>query len=143
MLWIAIQSLNYSEWLYFLDQNTTLNWSLFLPGIIIIIIGLIIAIMASMVIPVNTVSDMRSERQEKLVTKGIYGKIRHPLYLASILLLLGLIFIYPFIKIAIFSISFSLYVLIGTYLEEQKLILHYGQEYLDYQKQVGFLLPKW
>jgi protein-S-isoprenylcysteine O-methyltransferase Ste14 len=143
MLWIAIQSLHYTEWLNFLNRDPSLNLSLFLPGLLLIIIGVIIGIFASKIISLSTVADMRSDRQEKLETGGIYGKIRHPLYLSSIMVFIGLAFVYPVSRIILFSITFCIYILIGGYLEEKKLIQHYGQEYLEYRKKVGFLIPKW
>ena len=81
-------------------------------------------------------------RIAELEIRGIYAKVRHPLYLAVLFLLGGLILIYPFPEIFVFATTFCAYVLIGAYLEERKLVLQYGQKYLDYQKQVGFMIPK-
>ncbi|MFW9979691.1 MAG: methyltransferase family protein, partial [Candidatus Thorarchaeota archaeon] len=78
----------------------------------------------------------------ELITEGLYGKIRHPLYLATILLFLGIMLIYPFPNVIVFALSLSAYTLIGAHFEERKLILHYGEEYLEYKKQVGFIFPK-
>jgi protein-S-isoprenylcysteine O-methyltransferase Ste14 len=35
----------------------------------------------------------------------------------------------------------TLYVLIGTWLEERKLVLEFGEAYLRYQRQVPMLIP--
>jgi len=106
-------------------------------------IGSLIARAGIQVLGVNVIADMNPDRTSKLVISGIYAKIRHPLYLAALLLFGGLILIYPFPKMITFAGAFCGYVLIGAYLEERKLILQYGQTYLDYRNQVGFMIPKW
>jgi protein-S-isoprenylcysteine O-methyltransferase Ste14 len=35
----------------------------------------------------------------------------------------------------------TLYVIIGTWLEERKLVLEFGEAYLQYQKEVPMLIP--
>ncbi|MBD3404955.1 MAG: hypothetical protein GF411_02330 [Candidatus Lokiarchaeota archaeon] len=140
-LLIAFLSMQFWDWLYFLFQS--FNILSFAVGILLIIIGLVITTAATRVISVSTVADMRTDRKPELVTDGIYAQVRHPLYLATIILLIGLIFLYlPFLRVIVFSLSLIAYTLIGAYLEERKLICHYGQDYLDYREQVGFILPK-
>lgn len=39
------------------------------------------------------------------------------------------------------NIILTVYIIIGTKLEEQKLILEYGDEYLKYQQEVPMLIP--
>jgi methanethiol S-methyltransferase len=79
------------------------------------------------------------ERQEKLVIKGFYKWVRHPLYF------LGLIFIWliPLVTdlILAFNIAASLYLILGTLPEEQKLVKTFGQAYVTYQKKVPRLIP--
>ena len=132
----------YWDWFYFILSPETVNLYLFVIGILIIIVGGAVAAMASRVISVSTVADMRTDRKPELITEGLYGRIRHPLYLATVLLLIGLMFVYPFMNVIVFASSLSIYTLIGAYFEERKLILHYGDEYLEYKKRVGFIIPK-
>jgi protein-S-isoprenylcysteine O-methyltransferase Ste14 len=134
--------MNYWDWFYFITEPSLIQPLLFASGVTLIIIGLVVTMMASRVISVSTVADMRTDRQAALVTDGIYSRTRHPLYLATILLLLGLAALYPFNRVIVFSISLSVYVLIGAFLEERKLVAHYGQAYLEYRKQAGFMLPR-
>lgn len=76
-----------------------------------------------------------------LSTAGILGIIRHPWYTATFL------FIWSRnidISALIINVIFSFYLVIGCYLEEQKLILEYGEEYHIYQQKVSMLFPlKW
>jgi len=134
-------SLNFWDWFYFIRSLDPLNLVYFLIAVTLIVAGATIAVAASRVLSVSTVADMRTDRKPELVTGGIYRRVRHPLYLATILLFLALIALYPFPRIIVFSLSFCVYVLIGARLEERKLIVRYGQEYLDYKKKAGFMLP--
>ena len=135
-------AMSYWDWLYFVNQPNLVQPLLFIPGISLIIIGVVVAMMASRVISVSTVADMRTDRVPELVTGGIYSRTRHPLYLAIILLLLGLAAVYPVDRVIVFSLALSAYVMIGAYFEERKLVIQYGQEYLDYRKKAGFMLPR-
>ncbi|MFW9910082.1 MAG: methyltransferase family protein [Candidatus Thorarchaeota archaeon] len=139
---LAFLSMWFWDWLYFLFTPSLVQPFLFLGGGILIVIGLWLSMAASKVISVSTVADMRTDRRPELITDGIYSRVRHPLYLATIILLFGLVLIYPFAQVAVFSLSLIIYTLIGAYLEERKLVLHYGDEYLEYRKRAGFLLPK-
>ncbi len=140
-LGVAFLLLNFWDWLYFLTPNSV-YLPVFVTGIALGIIGLVLTLWASRIIDISTVADMRTDRAPELITTGLYARIRHPLYLAAILVLVALVLLYPFLEILVFSGSFIGYVLIGAYLEEQKLIKTYGDKYLEYKKHAGFMLPK-
>ncbi|MBN1949900.1 MAG: DUF1295 domain-containing protein [Bacteroidales bacterium] len=80
-------------------------------------------------------------RHGKISTEGILGIIRHPWYLGS-LIIIWLRDIY--VSVLIVNLVFSLYLIIGTILEERKLLRIFGDEYREYQKRVSMLVPwKW
>ncbi|MFW9958471.1 MAG: methyltransferase family protein [Candidatus Odinarchaeota archaeon] len=141
-LLIAFLSMNFWGWLYFLTDPALVQPFLFIVGIILGFSGTIIAMSASKVISVSTVADMRTDRKAELVTDGIYARVRHPLYLATILVFGAMAFLYPFPTVIVFVLSMIAYTMIGAYFEERKLVIHYGQEYLDYRKQAGFIFPR-
>ncbi|MFW9847526.1 MAG: methyltransferase family protein [Candidatus Thorarchaeota archaeon] len=138
---VAFLSMWFWDWLYLILRPNEINLLLLIAGILFGGLGAIIAIRASAIISVSTVADMRTDRVPELITDGLYSRIRHPLYLATILLLIALALIYPFPRVITFAIGLMGYTMIGAYLEERKLIIHYGEEYLNYKKQAGFLLP--
>jgi len=74
--------------------------------------------------------------------KGLNKYIRHPLYTGNFFLLLGLIIYYPALKVLAVVLISSLYLIIGTRLEEQKLVTYFGETYRKYQREVGRFLPK-
>jgi len=141
-LLVAFLSMNFWNWLYFLTDPTLVQPILFIVGILLGLTGAIIAMSASKVISVSTVADMRTDRKAELVTDGIYARVRHPLYLATVLVFGAMAFLYPFPTVIVFALSMIAYTMIGAYFEERKLVIHYGQEYLDYRKQAGFILPR-
>ena len=68
-------------------------------------------------------------------TSGILGLMRHPWYSATILLVwAGSTQLY--ISSFIVNIILTAYIIIGTVLEERKLIVEYGDKYRDYMKKV-------
>jgi len=79
----------------------------------------------------------------KLDTSGILGVTRHPWYLGAILLVWA---DYRSLTAAmlITNVILTVYLVVGTILEERKLVIELGEEYREYQRQVSMLLPlKW
>jgi len=74
----------------------------------------------------------------KLNTEGILRLTRHPWYTAFFILLWGRELNSTSLLV---NIIFSIYLVIGTYLEEQKLKIEFGESYVKYQKEVSMLLP--
>lgn len=139
---LAFLSMQFWDWLYF-TVSFNLSTLLFMTtGGVLVVVAMYLAMLASRVISVSTVADMRTDRLPELVTDGLYSRIRHPLYLATVLMFAGLAFMYPFPRVIVFALGMIVYTMVGALLEERKLIAHYGQEYLEYKKQAGFILPK-
>lgn len=76
-----------------------------------------------------------------LKREGILNITRHPWYAAFIIVLWAKELNSTTL---IINIIFSIYLIVGTYLEEKKLKIEFGEAYIDYQKDVSMLLPiKW
>lgn len=84
--------------------------------------------------------DAEGITQTRLMKTGVYGFVRHPLYLAGII-----IFTFePNITrnwLAV-SILADIYFIFGAFMEEKRLIKTFGDEYVEYMKQVPRFLPK-
>ncbi len=80
-------------------------------------------------------------KTEKLVTTGIYSKIRHPQYLGGILSHIGISIIlmsgYALLYTPLLALQFYLMALI----DEQALIKKFGELYIEYKKKVPMFLP--
>ena len=75
---------------------------------------------------------------DEIKKNGLLGVIRHPMYLCLIIFLWS----QTFKKIDIIvNAILTIYVIIGTLLEEKKLVLEFGDAYVKYQKDVPMLIP--
>jgi protein-S-isoprenylcysteine O-methyltransferase Ste14 len=79
------------------------------------------------------------EKPSSLVVAGLYRYMRHPLYTA------GLLFIWlsPNVSLNSFTlyVAATLYILIGAYFEERKLLREFGAAYVEYKKKTAMLIP--
>ena len=79
------------------------------------------------------------EKPGELVTKGFYRFIRHPLYT------FGLSFLWLSPKVSLNSfilyVSLTIYILVGAYFEERKLLREFGDEYKAYKSATPMLVP--
>jgi protein-S-isoprenylcysteine O-methyltransferase Ste14 len=80
--------------------------------------------------------------EEEFVTSGILTHVRHPLYSATILIVLGYFLFEPTLATLASALCIFLYLPLGIYLEEKKLIQQYGNRYLQYKKEVPAITPK-
>jgi protein-S-isoprenylcysteine O-methyltransferase Ste14 len=76
--------------------------------------------------------------EEGIKKSGLLGIVRHPMYFATIL----------FFWCQTFSVSdivtnsvITAYIIIGTKLEERKLVLEFGDSYVKYREEVPMLIP--
>jgi len=77
--------------------------------------------------------------KEPLSVNGVYAIVRHPLYFFSLLV----IWFIPTMSEGYlgFALGSTLYFVIGSLYEERRLIEFFGDEYKQYQKKVGWMIP--
>ena len=75
---------------------------------------------------------------EEIKKNGLLAVTRHPMYLALIIYLWSQTFRVADIVV---NIVLTIYVIIGTVLEEKKLVLEFGDAYRKYQQEVPMLVP--
>jgi protein-S-isoprenylcysteine O-methyltransferase Ste14 len=79
----------------------------------------------------------------ELDTSGILGLTRHPWYLA-VIIFIWIGYREMYVSTLIVNIILTIYVVMGTVLEERKLIIEFGDNYRDYINRVSMLFPvKW
>lgn len=81
--------------------------------------------------------------ESRLRTTGALAWVRHPIYSGLILVTLGFFLFIPNLPTAITCGCILLYLPIGIYLEEKKLIQEYGEAYRKYREEVPALVPRW
>lgn len=80
---------------------------------------------------------------ESFSESGIFGIIRHPWYLGTLLFVWSIYGVYYQKNFAV-AVILSIYLVVGTLLEERKILAEYGDRYRDYQKRVSMFVPiKW
>lgn len=80
----------------------------------------------------------QTNRSEEIKKNGLLSLTRHPMYLALIIYLWCQTFTVADIVV---NFILTIYVIIGTVLEEKKLILEFGDAYRKYQQEVPMLIP--
>lgn len=82
--------------------------------------------------------------EQRIMSSGAYGWVRHPLYLGALLIWLALALAFLSWLVLVMT---ALYVVpaywfyIGS--EERMLLSHFGEPYARYRARVGMLFPRW
>jgi methanethiol S-methyltransferase len=82
---------------------------------------------------------IEAERPPRLVTRGLYRYVRHPLYSAGLLFL----WLTPVMSVNTLTVyvALTVYILVGAWFEERKLLHEYGHAYAEYRRRTPMLIP--
>jgi protein-S-isoprenylcysteine O-methyltransferase Ste14 len=86
----------------------------------------------------NSGKEKKIGPSDDLKRSGLLGVVRHPMYFALIIALWCDTFTITNIAV---NIILTFYVIMGTILEEKKLLLEFGDAYIKYQQEVPMLIP--
>lgn len=79
-------------------------------------------------------------KSNTLIATGLYRCVRHPLYTV------GLFFIWlmPIMTTNLFTVNLclTLYIIVGIYFEERKLVRDFGDSYVSYRRSTPMLVPR-
>ncbi len=81
----------------------------------------------------------KTSQEGQLITTGLYGFVRHPMYLFIIVFLWAKPVFNPLYALA--ALLFTAYFIAGAFLEERKLVEEFGDEYRRYQREVSMFFP--
>ena len=130
-----------TNWLDFADYSLPV-WAGWL-GIIVITGSVVVFWRAHADLGLNWSPTLEIREKHELVTRGIYGMVRHPMYasqflwsLAQILLLQN--WIAGFGSLLVFFPFY--YIRVGA--EEQMMLEQFGDKYRSYMQKVGGVFPK-
>jgi len=112
----------------------------FVPWIVRLILFIIVIVVAFAFIRIShNILFRRPENKDELITNGILGHVRNPMYFGVLLIYLAFIFLsISLISIALWIVIIVIYDKLATY-EEKQLEKLFGEKYLEYKKKV----PKW
>ena len=80
--------------------------------------------------------------ETRLETGGLHKVVRHPLYFGTLTVIWCVFAWMPTFANAIACLLITLYTIIGIQIEEQKLVLEFGDAYRKYQQKVSMIVPK-
>lgn len=81
------------------------------------------------------------DKIDKLVKSGVYSFVRHPFYSADIILAIGIFLFIPRLD-ALIAVIWSIIIFVfWMNLEEKALIKKFGNEYIEYKKEVPMFIP--
>jgi methanethiol S-methyltransferase len=86
--------------------------------------------------------DFDHKQPDMLKTDGLSEFIRHPLYTATLLFFWGTFGFFATETFLTTALFITIYVRIGIYFEEKKLVRTFGKQYEEYQKKVPMLIPR-
>jgi protein-S-isoprenylcysteine O-methyltransferase Ste14 len=72
----------------------------------------------------------------KVITSGIYGKIRHPLYLSMIVMNIGIALVFGRWISLIIAVIISVFTVLTVFKEEKYLLIKFPDQYNQYMKNV-------
>jgi protein-S-isoprenylcysteine O-methyltransferase Ste14 len=127
--------LNYKVW--FLDPFSPfqiISWVLLLLSIYVVVTGYTL-------LKRKGNPDTNFENTSTLVKSGIYGYIRHPLYLSIFLLGTGIMLKDPRIVQLILATINLIAIYFTARIEENEMIAKFGNEYREYMKETKMFIP--
>lgn len=115
-------------------------------GLLILISGLALNVWTGRQLSLRTLvgyPELKLIEGQRLVSTGPFSTVRHPTYLAHILMLAGIFLITGYTGtgfLALFDILISYYAIIP--LEERELEARFGDDYRKYKRRVPKFLPR-
>ncbi len=119
------------------------------PWVIIMLVVEVLAIISILValqqtgmlefIGLRQLMKRQDNKPRKLVTSGLYGYVRHPLYTAGLVI----IWLLPLMtaRLLVIDLALTVYLVVGAFVEERKLRHKFGQEYIEYASETPMFIP--
>lgn len=131
----------FTPWLSFADYNPPL-W-LPILGVLVTAVGLYLFWRAHADLGRNWSSSLDIHESHKLVTRGVYQRVRHPMYSASWLIYLGqALFLSNWAAGLGGLIGFGLLYFLRVPKEEEMMLNEFGDGYRQYIASTGRIIPK-
>lgn len=104
------------------------------------LLGAIIFVLGAVKLDLLAFLGLKEEDEGELSTEGVYSLVRHPLYLGVIIFIWST----PILKTIdiVGNTGFTMYLIIGSFFEEKKLLEEFGETYAEYKKSTPMLIPR-
>ena len=118
------------------------EWDFTAPPVGVAVCALGASVYLVGILTMGRVWSIRVESKVKLVQKGIFKYVRHPLYLGALTVALGLVIMAPSIILLAFFALVGLPLVCARALMEEHLLAGALPGYQEYMKRTGMFLPK-
>jgi len=126
---------------FFFELTTFMNE--IVPDNVRLISGIIVLILSGYLSMTGLKVVFGEVRQKpQVIRKGVFGKVRHPIYLGEILLYFGLLLFSLSLAAAFIWIIVIVFLYYISRYEEKILLDFFGDDYRDYMKEVPMWIPK-
>ena len=136
VLFRLLNTQNYSFENHIAANNETLQTA----GLIIFLLGLLLAVWARLHLGRNWGMPMSQKQDPELVTSGPYHYIRHPIYSGILLAMLGTAIALSIYWLLIFAVS-AVYFIYSAGVEEQLMLRQFPKVYQLYKSKTKMLIP--
>jgi protein-S-isoprenylcysteine O-methyltransferase Ste14 len=109
--------------------------------VILLLLGLIVAIAARHTLAGNWSNAVALKKGHELITIGLYGYVRHPIYTGMLLMFLGTALSYGTLGAAIGFLIILVGILLKLKEEEALMTEHFVEEYASYKRRTKTLIP--
>lgn len=111
-------------------------------GCLLMVVGLIVRLTAIATLKQQFTVDVAIVKDHKIIDKGLYGIVRHPSYLGSLLTFVGLgLALQNWLSLLVLLVLPSAATFYRISVEEKALIGHFGSVYTDYMSRTRRLIP--
>jgi protein-S-isoprenylcysteine O-methyltransferase Ste14 len=110
-------------------------------SVIITVSGLTIAIIARKTLAGNWSNNIEFKKGHELITRGIYGYMRHPIYTGVLLMGFGTMLLSGTPVLFLSMLAMTGFCILKLTQEEKLLTKHFPKEYPTYKKRVKALIP--
>jgi len=131
-----------TTWLDFANYSLPV-WAGWL-GVILILLALLVFWRSHADLGLNWSPSLEIRTEHKLITNGIFGTIRHPMYASQwIWVIAQPLLIQNWIAGFLNLFVFAAFYLLRVRAEEKMMLDTFGDEYREYMNKTGAVLPKW
>lgn len=112
-------------------------------GFALVVLGFLEAMAARKALNDNWTQsfEYQIKKEHELITKGMYGYVRHPIYGGLILMVTGVLLVSGSYTFLIGSMLIIIAAEIFAHREEKLLTTHFGKKYIEYKKTTKKFIP--
>jgi protein-S-isoprenylcysteine O-methyltransferase Ste14 len=135
LIWIASPVLSFAEY--------PLRAGPLGAGVVCLVVGLWLFYRSHADLGTNWSITLEVREQHRLITHGVYGRVRHPMYIALLLYSVGQALVLPnWVAGPSYLIAFSILLVFRVREEEKMMLEQFGDEYAAYMARTQRLVPR-